>query len=204
MNLIQNTTEFALSIAKQYIRPNEIVIDATCGNGHDTVALAEAIWTDGEDKAAQLLAFDVQPQAIENTKKRLAGSGFSSQLEDGQIRLIQDNHANMTKYVQAQTNQSPAVCLIMFNLGYLPGSDKSITTSTESTLAAIRGGLDLLAKDGLLCITMYSGHDAGAKEKQALLAFAEELDSHAFHVAYINMLNQANNPPEILLISKKP
>ncbi|MCF0144812.1 MAG: rRNA methyltransferase, partial [Firmicutes bacterium] len=50
---------------------------------------------------------------------------------------------------------------------------------------------------------MYSGHEAGAKEKAALLEFAGALDSRVYHAAYVNLCNQPNNPPEILLITRK-
>ena len=98
----------------------------------------------------------------------------------------------MKKYV------SSPVKLVVFNLGYLPGADKSVTTLTSSTLDAVQSALELLAKDGLVCITMYSGHQQGAEEKHALLEFAENLDSKYWHVSYISMLNQRKNPPEIL------
>ena len=92
---------------------------------------------------------------------------------------------------------------IVFNLGYLPGGDKSLTTREGTTLAAVRSSLCMLKKDGLLCLTMYSGHPEGAKEKRALLAFAEGLDPKQWHVCYLSMPNQGNHPPEILLISRK-
>ena len=216
-NLIQHTTELAMSIAKEYIRPGGLVIDATCGNGHDTLALANALWPESTavcDKGAQLLAFDVQKAAIESTRTALIEAGFGAQMDSGQIVLIQDDHANMAEHINVlcgwsaddhanTADPTTGACLVVFNLGYLPGGSKQITTESASTLRAVEAALDLLSKDGLICITMYSGHEAGAKEKQALLAFAEELDSHIFHAAYINMVNQANDPPEILLISRK-
>ena len=94
-------------------------------------------------------------------------------------------------------------CLIMFNLGYLPGGDKEITTCTETTMKAIQRAAGLLIKGGLLSVTMYSGHREGAKEKAELLDFAKGLDSKMYHVAYVNMLNQPNCPPELLLITRK-
>ncbi|MCF0143783.1 MAG: hypothetical protein HUJ79_01520, partial [Firmicutes bacterium] len=80
---------------------------------------------------------------------------------------------------------------------------KDITTCAESTIAAVKSALGILQVDGVICITMYSGHEAGANEKARLLEFTKELDSHKYHVAYIGMHNQANNPPEILLITRK-
>ena len=204
-NLIQHTTEFALSIACRYIRDGGLIIDATCGNGYDTVALAD--FCRAQSWCAKIVAFDIQAQALVQTKAHLVDAGFGSQLGNGDITLIQDSHAFLTNHINHLVSQNPdanaKACLIMFNLGYLPGGDKTITTEAASTLQAVQASLDLLAADGLVCITMYSGHEEGAKEKQALLAFAEELDSHEFHVSYISMINQPGNPPEILLISRK-
>ncbi len=189
-NIIRTTTEFAMYIASAYIRSGDILVDATCGNGHDTLKLAK---TD----PSRLYAFDIQQSALDSARNLLISEGFGKELACGSISLICDSHTNMKKYVSGQ------VKLIMFNLGYLPGADKSVTTAAYSTLDAVQIALELLAKDGLICITMYSGHPEGVSEKNALLEFAENLDSKNWHVSYINMLNQQKNPPEILLITKK-
>lgn len=229
-NIIRSTTDLALHIAREYIRPGGVIVDATCGNGHDTLALAKAardIAKAGQDVTAsrrvtvsqgvaaaqgetRIFAFDIQQDAIDATNRLLAAEGFGPQLEDGSIKLICDSHENMAGHltadgsiVQLTNNQTLKADLIVFNLGYLPGGDKSITTRADSSLEAIRIGLNLLARDGAMFITMYSGHEEGAKEKAQLLAFARNLDSREFHVAYVNMANQPNNPPEILIISRK-
>ncbi len=207
-NIIQSTTELALHIARPYIREGKAVVDATCGNGHDTVALAKAVFPDyGDGTAAsennqecpttpRLVAVDIQQRAIAATAGLLMEEGFRAQLDAGSIRLIRDSHENMEDYVNE-------ACLIMFNLGYLPGGDKELTTCTESTIKAIRKAAGMLTKGGLLSVAMYSGHPEGAKEKAEVLAFARGLDSKIYHAAYVNMLNQANNPPELLLITRK-
>lgn len=189
-NIIRSTTELALHIAGSYITSDSIAVDATCGNGHDTLALAKL-------SPAMLYAFDIQQSAIEATHARLEAEGFSQQLADGSIRLIMDSHENMAAHI------SRPVDAVMFNLGYLPGADKHITTSAPSTISAVKTALAMLNRNGLICITMYSGHSSGAEEKAELLAFASKLDPHDFHVSYISMTNQPNNPPEILLITRK-
>lgn len=209
MNLIQRTTEFALYIARAYAKPGDTLIDATCGGGHDTLALAGM-------QPGKLYAFDIQPEAIDRTRRLLEESGYMEALADGTITLCCAGHEQMGAYLRGQTDADagshadanpqtdPAIAsLILFNLGYLPGGDKTVTTRTETTLAAVQGALPLLKKNGLICITMYSGHAEGAKEKRALLAFAEGLDSKHWHVSYISMPNQKHDPPEILLISRK-
>ncbi len=221
-NLIQSTTELAMSIVVQYIQPGCLIIDATCGNGHDTLRLAEsALCVSGSSKGSssetssgcRILGIDLQEVSIENTCALLIENGWHPQVlssewqndsvpaaDSAPILLAQTSHENI-KSLAARFQQD--VCLVVFNLGYLPGGDKTVTTDAGSTLAAVRSALELLMRDGLVCITMYSGHPAGKKEKQALLDFAKELDARTYHVSYINMLNQQNDPPEILLITRK-
>lgn len=209
-NLIQSTTQLAMHIVSPYIRTGCTVIDATCGNGNDTLSLAKALFKDNAkanadmdgavvdmaEAGSRLYAFDIQQQAVDETRSLLEGEGFAERLADGSIRLICDSHENMDQHLDHAD-------VIVFNLGYLPGGDKQLTTVAESTMTAVRDALLLLEKDGVLCITMYSGHEAGAYEKARLLQFAERLDSGVWHAAYVNMINQANNPPEILLITRK-
>lgn len=212
INLIQTTTELALHIARAYIGPGSTVVDATCGNGYDSLALARELMPNASATfTGKLYCFDLQPAAIDNTCNLLMEHGFADAIEDSRIEIINDSHERMREYLKAPADA------IVFNLGYLPGGDKNITTCSTSTLQVVRDilGIDnssampqdlsepLLSKGGLLCITMYSGHLEGKTEKNELLNFAENLDSKLFHVAYISMSNQRRNPPEILLITIK-
>lgn len=189
-NIIRTTTELALHTASAYINPGAVLIDATCGNGHDTLRLAQ-------HNPARLYAFDMQQDAIDSTHQLLVSEGFESNLTDGTIKLICSSHEYMSSYVTEPAD------LIMFNLGYLPGGDKSVTTCAGSTLTAVKEALEMLAPDGLVCITMYSGHAEGKTEKESLLTFAQQLDSSRYHSAYVSMINQKNSPPELLLITRK-
>ena len=235
-NLIQKTTEFALHIVEAYVHPGDTVIDATCGNGFDTLRLAEMLRVDakagdaadakagdaadakaGDPKmiSGRLYAFDIQPEAVEATRELLRREGYGAELPDGaasgqadgadhlgRITVACLGHQQMLSCFEGLESM-PEASAIVFNLGYLPGGDKQITTTTETTLDAVRDSLRLLKVNGLLCVTMYDGHPEGAEEKRALLHFAEELDSRLWHVSYISMLNQRNAPPEILLITRK-
>ena len=189
-NIIRKTTELAMYIASAYTFPGCVIIDATCGNGHDTLALAEA-------QPSKLYGFDIQQQAVDNTINLLKANGHENRLDNGTISIICVSHSNMQKHVNEPAD------LIVFNLGYLPGGDKSITTSADETIQAIQTSLNLLNKDGLLCITMYSGHAEGLAEKEMLLEMARELDTKVYHVAYTSFPNQKKSPPEILMITKK-
>ncbi len=189
-NIIRKTTDLAILLASQYAFEGSIIIDATCGNGHDTLTLAKT-------KPSKLYGFDIQQNAVNATQALLSKEGFESHIKNGTISIICDSHSNMHQYISDKVN------VIMFNLGYLPGGDKSIVTQLSETAVAINAALDLLAVDGILCITMYSGHDEGKREKEMLLKLGEDLDSRIYHTAYINFINQQNNPPEILLITRK-
>lgn len=189
-NLIQTTTDLAMHIIRGYISPGDVIIDATCGNGHDTLKLLSG-------EPSKLYGFDIQQNAIDGTRSLLTEKGFGSRLTDETVKLICDSHENMEAYVTGP------VKAIVFNLGYLPGCDKTKTTTKESTLKAVISALKLLAADGIICITMYSGHPEGAKEKSALLSWAANLEPGKYHTAYISMTNQKNSPPEILLITRK-
>ena len=189
-NLIRQTTELALHIVAPYVTPGSTVIDATCGNGHDTLALAQM-------NPAKLYAFDIQEDAVRAATALLEAMGYRKSIEGGQIILHCADHEEMENYA------SGPVSAVLFNLGYLPGGDKEITTKATSTLKAVEAAMELLEIDGIICITMYSGHDAGKEEKAALLNFAETLDAKQWHTAYISMPNQKHDPPEILLITRK-
>ncbi len=188
-NLITNTTQLAMKIVSEYVKDGDIVIDATAGNGKDTLILAKMVGSLGK-----VYAFDIQVQAIENTRHLL-------EVHEKQniVSLIPDCHSRMEEYV-AEIGKISAV---LFNLGYLPGGDKSITTLSETTLMAVQHALNIIKIGGVLCITLYRGHQEGKGEKNCILEFAQNLDKGQYHTAFISFPNQPTNAPEILYITKK-
>jgi hypothetical protein len=167
----------------QYADSSAVAVDATCGNGSDTLWLARHF--------AKVYAFDIQQAAIEATAARLEREQVTN------VRLICDGHQNMVQYVK----EPPKV--IVFNLGYLPGAEKEVTTKPVTTMAAIRAALEILAVDGLLCVTMYQGHSQGYEERLQILEWAKGLDKRLYHCVRTDMVNQPALPPEILWITKK-
>ena len=129
----------------------DIAIDATCGNGHDTVFLAR--------HANHVYAFDIQPAAIESTRARLAKHNLTHK-----VTLINTCHSAI--------NISTPVKVAMFNLGYLPGSDKSVITTPDTTITALNACYDLLQPGGLITIMVYPRHDGGRSEANAVLTWA--------------------------------
>ena len=182
-NILSRTTELAKAICEKCAGKEKIAVDATCGNGHDTVWLAE--------RFGRVYAFDIQEKAAETTRQLVESYGFDN------VKVINDSHEKMAEYVHEK------VKLVMFNLGYLPGGDKEIVTETASTLKAIEAALSLLEKDGLVCITMYPGHPQGAREKAALIRMAAGLDKSQYHCVRTDMVNQSEGAPEILFITFK-
>lgn len=185
-NLLRSTTATALFLLQQYVRPGDTAVDATCGNGNDTAALARM-------GAGSIYAFDIQKEAIERTRRHLEEEGLMRQ----GIHLIADSHEKIGDYIE-----EPIRAAVM-NLGYLPSASREIVTRAETTTRAIRQLLRLLQKDGIICITMYSGHPGGGEEKRAVLRLAANLDKRKYHAAYLSFINQPDAPPELLLITAK-
>ena len=191
MNVLQHTTELALHVCESYIDTNKIAVDCTCGNGHDTLWLAK--------RCKKVYAFDIQREAIASTSKLLESEGVKWSYEDEEtgVVLIEDGHQYLKKYIEG------SVDVIIFNLGFLPGGDKNITTKEESSLEAIKTALEILSVGGVLSVTMYPGHEEGAKEQDIILEWAKNLDSREYHCVFANMLNQSKRAPQILWVTKK-
>ncbi|EAE8347877.1 methyltransferase domain-containing protein [Listeria monocytogenes] len=186
MNL-RGILPFAHDTLRKVIRYGDYVIDATCGNGHDTLLLAELVGING-----QVLGFDIQQMAIDATKTRLENAGASSQVE-----LICASHALIPEYA------TKPVRAAIFNLGYLPGGDKDITTTANSTLESIGHLMELLEVGGVIILVIYHGHPAGKLEKNAVMTFCETIPQQDFHVLSYNFINQKNDAPFVITIEKR-
>ena len=156
MILPDSTLELTHYYIKNTLKAGDIAVDATAGNGHDTLFMAQLVGEMGK-----VYAFDIQQSAIENTKKLLDKNGVLNR-----THLICDGHQNMKEYVAEAGN----VKAVMFNLGYLPGGDHSVTTKTDTSSAAIQAALDVLSPDGIITIGIYYGKDTGFDEKNGVTA----------------------------------
>ncbi|XXQ68759.1 class I SAM-dependent methyltransferase [Neisseriaceae bacterium B1] len=177
---------FAHNALREYIRAGDTVIDATAGNGHDTLLLAQCVGETG-----RVLAFDIQAAALEATKARLAQHDLLAR-----VQLIQAGHERMAEFVPHD------VAAVVFNFGYLPRGDKAITTLPETSLQAVQSALDLLKIKGLLVAVLYDGHETGKQEKVRILDFLAQLPSHKFRVLQYGFLNRHNAPPMVVLVEK--
>lgn len=174
--------ELAHEFLCEVIKLEDTVVDATMGNGNDTAFLAKL--------SAHVFAFDVQEAAITATKKLLSAQNLSAQ-------LILDGHENVKKYVK-----NPVKAAI-FNLGYLPRTDKTVITHAETTIKALSDLTEMLDENGRIAVMIYYKHDGGNDEKNAVLAWAEQLDQKKYQAARYNIVNEAYEPPILLLIERK-
>lgn len=184
---LNKVTDINKTYIKDIINEGDVVVDATMGNGYDTLYLAQKVGKNGK-----VYAFDVQEEAIKSTSKKIEREGFNSSVE-----LILDGHQNMDNYVKEE------VSCILFNLGYLPRAKHQIITKSDTTITAIEKGLKLLKPNGVMSIAIYSGHEGGMDEKEAVYEYTSKLDQNYFNVLSTKFINQINNPPELILIEKK-
>ena len=156
--------------ASAVIDPGDRCVDATVGNGHDTVFLAIRV-----GRAGRVLGFDVQARAIVSTREQLRNRGL-----DERVILQLEGHENVGHRLKALG--WPGIRIAMFNLGYLPGSDKRILTHGDSTLSALGSCSDALLPRGAISIVAYRGHRGGGEEYHAVWNWARQLDSSRYKV----------------------
>ncbi len=182
-----NIFDFIQPYLEKTLEPGDIVIDATVGNGCDTITLLNLI-----DPGGKLYGFDIQEKAINVTKRKI-----NQMFPHANYQLIHDSHENLHKHINEKVD------LIIFNLGFLPGGDKTITTQSTSTITAVNAGLSLLKNKGSMIIAIYPGHEEGFIEKQALFKSLASLEQKKYDVSSFQFVNQINDPPLVLIIQKK-
>ena len=180
-------TQYCHERIQQMIKEPLLCIDATAGTGKDTVFLAKLVGERG-----RVISMDIQEMAIEQTKKRLLKERLSNRAE-----VVLDSHVHMDKYAKKDR-----VSLIMFNLGYLPGGDHSLSTKADTTIEALEKGLNLLHEGGMISLLIYSGGDSGFEEKKQVLAWLRELTDDKYTVLVEAFYNKPNNPPLPVYILK--
>lgn len=183
-SLLRGPVALTHLLLRHYILPGSQLVDATCGNGKDTLLLADLV---GE--AGHIYAFDIQQEALARTAERLAEQGLEQR-----VSLLQAGHERLSELVTAP------VQAVVFNLGWLPGASREIATSTATTLTALEAALQLLAPAGLLLITCYPGHPGGDTEAAAVQEWAAGLSPRSYFVWRMGQLNVADTAPFCLVI----
>lgn len=169
-----------------FVRDGHAVIDATCGNGHDTLLLAHLVGTRGH-----VWGFDIQHQAIVETGRRLAEAELAER-----VTLLPIGHEELATHVVKP------VQVVLFNLGYRPGGDRSIITRPDTTAKALEQSLDLLAAGGIVLVTVYPGHSGGVDEQSTVESWAAELDPRSWHCWRMGQTNVSQAAPYLLLVQK--
>ena len=162
------------------------IVDATAGNGKDTLFLAQ-----NSPENGIIYAFDVQKNAIATSKKRLMEHNA-----DNKVQFILDSHANVKSYIDREID------VAMFNLGYLPGECHTTMTMPESTIQAVTDITNQLSHGGIISVVTYPGHDNGQKENRAVRDYVITLAAEEFTVLCLDMINHGNNPPILYVIEK--
>lgn len=162
-------------------------IDATCGNGHDTAFLAQLVGETGK-----VIGFDIQQQAVDNTRKRLEEAGLLQRCE---LHLC--SHAQMEEHVKKPVDA------VMFNLGYLPGGDHGLTTQFDSTRRAVQQAMALLRPGGIITVGVYYGMKSGFEEKEQFMEYIKTIDNMKYTVLVHDYVNQPNCPPIAVVIEKR-
>ncbi|TLG79500.1 class I SAM-dependent methyltransferase [Vagococcus zengguangii] len=187
--MLKSALHYSHELLAQVVQPGNWVVDATVGNGHDTLFLAELV-----GKRGQVIGFDVQDVAIERAHERLMEAGL-----DNRCQLFTQGHETLDEIIASDQEITAAV----FNLGYLPNSDKAIITQAETTIIAIQAIMSRLSKDGRIVLVVYYGHEGGLAEKNQVQQFVEAIPQTDYNVLQYGFINQKNNPPYVLCIEKK-
>lgn len=188
---LERVIPFAHQLLEKAVSKGDVVVDATMGNGHDTIFLADLVGGEGK-----VYSFDIQHDALEATKEKL----ISQELQEA-ASLHLSGHEHIIEVVPSMYHGK--VSGAIFNLGYLPGGDKSIVTKAETTITAIEQLLQILSKEGIIVLVIYHGHPEGAIERDKLIAFVENIKQQEAHVLRYQFINGINNPPFIIAIEKR-
>ena len=177
------------------LRP--LFVDATCGNGHDAAFMVRTAMPRLVERSlsARLLALDVQTAALANTRLLLDDQGVPDAVR---ADLVQASHADVGQLVQ----DGEGVAVAMFNLGYLPGSDKDIITKKESTITALLALAGRVVPGGAICVHTYAGHMGGAEEAAAVDAWFAALPERLWAVGRYSFSNKAKNLETLYIANK--
>lgn len=184
--VLRNARYLAADYMRRTLKEGDAAVDATMGNGKDTLFLCELVGSSGH-----VYAFDVQQDAVARTAQRVKEAGFAKR-----TTLFLAGHETMAEHIKTP------VRAVMFNLGWLPGAAHIVTTKTNTTLEAVSAAANLIAPGGVVTICVYPGHEEGQRELKALLEWAAGLDVRAYNVLHHHFLNASNQTPRLILIQK--
>ncbi|MCH9656709.1 MAG: methyltransferase domain-containing protein [Planctomycetes bacterium] len=183
-------TDQAHELIAAVLKPGETAIDATAGNGHDTLFLCQTVGPTGS-----VFAFDIQQKGLDQTIEKLTQAGFSN------CNLVCHDHSQLAEIIPSNLHQR--IGAIMFNLGYLPGGDHTIITQQHSTLTAVKAASKLLRPGGILTIMAYPGHPGGAAETTAVSEWINTLEENLFKTDICFSLSDSTRAPRLFVLRKQ-
>lgn len=166
-------------IISNFLLNKNVAIDATLGNGHDTDFLCKNF--------DRVYSFDIQKTACDNYLEK----------KNDNVKVINDSHHMLEEYIDENVD------CIMYNLGFLPGGDKNITTKSSTSLESIKIGLSMLNSGGIMTICLYRGHTEGKEEENLIIPYLKKMDKSKYGVMYHSFLNRNENAPILIVIEKK-
>lgn len=198
-HVLTRIVKWGQELLSEVVQAGDLVVDLTAGNGQDTLELFQMV-----GKSGQVIAFDVQSQALLATRDRLVAVGAQIRLQQQEIQplqrepgidLLEMDHAEFSRIVPAAPKG------IIANLGYLPGGQRELVTRPESTVLALEQSCSLLADGGRLAVVVYPGHPGGTEEGMAVTHFFTELHDPNFHVLQMKVNNRPQAP--FLFVAEK-
>lgn len=182
-----SVTEIVHDLVRPHVRPGDTALDGTAGNGHDSLFLARCVGPTG-----RVIAWDIQPLAIDRTTALLAKHGVTW------VELILGDHADLDR-----TPGSP-LSAALFNLGYLPASDRSIVTTTASSVRAIHAAVGFLRPGGILTVLAYTGHCGGAEEAEAIRVLLASQSPVEYKFREVTIPAGRTAPPKLFALKRRP
>ncbi|GJP51764.1 hypothetical protein CLOM_g10907 [Closterium sp. NIES-68] len=209
-------TAVAHQLWSSVVRRGDTVVDATCGNGHDALAMAALALslapTAGDAESAReevrgrVVAMDIQEEAVRRTNQRLA-AGLSEQ-QMARVHTICGCHSTLLHHVAPDSAR-----LVAFNLGYLPHADRHpsvatpspptalpvLTTRPSSTVAALAAAVTATAVGGVISVMAYVGHTGGREEYDAVLNVAASLPTDSWVCWEHRSINRPLSPRLVVM-----
>lgn len=184
-DVLRGPVQFSHILIGSIVGEGDCAVDATCGNGHDTLMLARLVGESGH-----VWAFDIQSEAVEETGRKLAAAVLSER-----VTLVKQGHENLRKHVGS------TVKAVLFNLGYLPGGSRDIITAPDTTVSALEQAFELLEPGGFILVAIYPGHNGGVEEQSAVESWAA-LPRASCHAWRMSKIAAGSGAPYLLLVQK--